>query len=85
MYNLCFDGSSTQIIGSFTIVHCDDTLHWGRVRKGWDIHLLYDAEENDNMTEFEQIFQVLTAIVDPEVAIEFYKKFKQQTEGGEAP
>ena len=43
------------------------------------------CRKNDNMTEFEQIFQVLTAIVDPEVAIEFYKKFKQQTEGGEAP
>ena len=42
-----------------------------------------DAEENDNMTEFEQIFQVLTAIVDPDVAIEFYKKFKQQKEEGE--
>jgi len=50
-----------------------------------DIHLLYDAEENDNMTEFEQIFQVLTAIVDPDVAIEFYKKFKQQKEEGEVP
>ena len=39
-----------------------------------NIHLLHDAEDNDNITEFEQIIQVIGSIVDPDIAIEFYKQ-----------